>query len=67
MPIAGIEFDSRHGDGLTLWALYEHPCGPVVSTSITLLGNAVAARVMRPWSICLLDRVWVDRRSIAWI
>ena len=62
-PIAGIEFDSRHGDGLRLWALYEHPGDPVISPFITPLDNApVDARdpalveAMR-----LLDLVWVDR------
>lgn len=39
-PIAGIEFDSRHGDGLTLWALYENPGDPAISPSITPLANA---------------------------
>ena len=62
-PIAGIEFDSRHGDGLRLWALYEHPGDPVISPSITPLDNApvdardpALAEAMR-----LLDLVWVDR------
>lgn len=40
-PVAGIEFDSRHGDGLTLWALYEHPGGPVISPSRSNISGSV--------------------------
>lgn len=34
-PISGIQFDSRHGDGLALWALYERPGDPAVSPHLT--------------------------------
>lgn len=36
-PVAGIQFDSRHGDGLVLWALYERPGDGPVSKNITVL------------------------------
>lgn len=25
MPLAGVQFTSRHGDGMTLWAVFERP------------------------------------------
>lgn len=30
-PVAGIQFESRHGDGLTLWAIFERLCREPVS------------------------------------
>ena len=30
-PVTGVEFDSRHGDGLRLWAIYERPGDPLSS------------------------------------
>lgn len=33
-PVAGVEFDSRHGDGLRLWAVYEQPGDPVISPKL---------------------------------
>ena len=34
-PIAGVQFDSRHGDGLKLWALFERAGDENVSTRVT--------------------------------
>ncbi|WP_241385527.1 hypothetical protein [Rhodococcus sp. CH91] len=34
---AGIQFASRHGDGLVLWALHERPGDGPVSKNITVL------------------------------
>lgn len=43
-PVAGIEFDSRHGDRLTLWAVYERPGdGPVSRHVVPLDSEPVAA------------------------
>jgi hypothetical protein len=39
-PVAGIEFESRHGDGLVLWALYERPGDGPVSKNVTVLDYA---------------------------
>jgi hypothetical protein len=36
-PVAGIQFDSRHGDGRVLWALYECPGDGPVSKNVTVL------------------------------
>ncbi|BAH48518.1 RES domain-containing protein [Rhodococcus opacus] len=36
-PVAGVQFDSRHGDGLVLWALYERPGDRRVSSRVTPL------------------------------
>ncbi|QOH59622.1 RES domain-containing protein [Rhodococcus rhodochrous] len=36
-PVAGIEFESRHGDGLVLWTLYEGPGDGAVSKNVTVL------------------------------
>lgn len=62
-PVAGIEFDSRHGDGLTLWALYERPGDSAVSAHVIPLEHVPVgeadpdlAGAMR-----LLDLVWADR------
>lgn len=30
-PVAGIQFESRHGDGLTLWAIFERSAEEPVS------------------------------------
>ncbi|UVT25943.1 hypothetical protein NXT08_04755 [Rhodococcus pyridinivorans] len=35
--MAGIEFESRHGDGLVLWALDERPGDGPVSKNVTVL------------------------------
>ncbi|WP_330131263.1 hypothetical protein [Rhodococcus artemisiae] len=35
-PVAGIQFESRHGDGLVLWALYERPGDGTVSKNVTV-------------------------------
>ncbi|SNT40846.1 RES domain-containing protein [Rhodococcoides kyotonense] len=35
--VAGIQFESRHGDGLKLWAIYERPGDSVVSANVTQL------------------------------
>ncbi|WP_248846296.1 hypothetical protein [Rhodococcus pyridinivorans] len=35
--MAGIEFESWHGDGLVLWALYERPGDGPVSKNVTVL------------------------------
>ncbi|MFV9459537.1 RES domain-containing protein [Rhodococcus sp. NM-2] len=42
-PITGVEFDSRHGDGLRLWAVYERPGDPVVSPHVTALDQMPVA------------------------
>lgn len=34
-PAAGVRFDSRHGDGVALWAVFEQPTDPAVSPRIT--------------------------------
>lgn len=34
-PVAGIEFDSRHSDRLTLWAGYEWPGDNSISSNVT--------------------------------
>jgi len=34
-PVSGVRFDSRHGDGLALWAVFEQPGDPPVSPRIT--------------------------------
>jgi len=34
-PIAGVQFDSRHGDELKLWALFERAGDENVSTRVT--------------------------------
>lgn len=36
-PVAGIQFESRHGDGLVLWALYERPGDGPVSKNVMVL------------------------------
>lgn len=36
-PVAGIQFDSRHGDNLALWALYERPGDGAVGSKVTPL------------------------------
>ena len=36
-PVTGIQFDSRHGDGLVLWALYERPGDGPTSKNTTVL------------------------------
>lgn len=36
-PVAGIEFDSRHGDRLTLWAVYEWPGDNAISSNVAPL------------------------------
>ncbi|AEF41961.1 hypothetical protein [Hoyosella subflava] len=33
-PVAGVEFDSRHGDGLRLWVIYEQPDDPANSPKL---------------------------------
>ncbi|WP_245813753.1 RES domain-containing protein [Rhodococcus marinonascens] len=38
-PVAGIAFDSRHGDGLVLWALYERPGDGPISGNVTPLDH----------------------------
>ncbi len=38
-PVSGIQFDSRHGDGLTLWAVYERPGDGVVSSHVVPLDD----------------------------
>lgn len=35
--VAGVQFDSRHGDGLRLWALYERPGDGPISGNVTPL------------------------------
>ena len=61
-PVAGVGFDSRHGDGLRLWALYERPADPAVSPHLTELDHEpvtpedpALVEAMR-----LLDLVWDD-------
>ncbi|MFC4604434.1 RES domain-containing protein [Rhodococcus kronopolitis] len=61
-PVAGIQFDSRHGDGLTLWAVYERPGDHAASGHITPLeagpiepDDPELAEAMR-----LLGLVWSD-------
>lgn len=39
-PVTGVEFDSRHGDGLRLWAIYERPGDPPISPHLTALESA---------------------------
>lgn len=34
-PVDGVRFDSRHGDGVELWAVSEQPGDPVVSRRLT--------------------------------
>lgn len=34
-PVAGVRFDSRHGDGLALWAVFEQPGDPPVSPRLS--------------------------------
>ncbi len=34
-PVSGVRFDSRHGDGLALWAVFEQPGDPPVSPQIS--------------------------------
>jgi len=36
-PVACIQFESRHGDGLVLWALYERPGDGPVSKNVMVL------------------------------
>ncbi|NLU85104.1 RES domain-containing protein [Rhodococcus sp. HNM0569] len=36
-PVAGIQFESRHGDGLVLWALYERPGDGPISKNVVVL------------------------------
>ncbi|GAA4475323.1 hypothetical protein GCM10023094_12580 [Rhodococcus olei] len=33
--VAGVQFQSRHGDGLDLWAVYERPLDPAISPRLT--------------------------------
>src|SRR5699024_3085694 len=42
-PVSGIEFDSRHGDRLTLWAVYERPGDGPVSRHLTPLDSEPVA------------------------
>lgn len=37
--MAGIRFESRHGDGLVLWALYERPGDGPVGENVTVLDH----------------------------
>lgn len=34
-PVDGVRFDSRHGDGIALWAVFEQPGDPAVSPQLT--------------------------------
>jgi hypothetical protein len=36
-PLSGVRFDSRHGDGLTLWAVFERPGDEPVSAQLSEL------------------------------
>jgi hypothetical protein len=38
--VAGIEFDSRHGDRLHMWALYERVGDPAVSPHIQIVEHS---------------------------
>jgi hypothetical protein len=38
--VAGIEFDSRHGDRLHMWALYERVGDPAVSSHIQIVEHS---------------------------
>jgi hypothetical protein len=38
--VAGIEFDSRHGDQLHIWALYERVGDPALSPHIDVLEHS---------------------------
>lgn len=38
--VAGIEFDSRHGDHLLMWALYERDGDPATSPTVDVLGHS---------------------------
>lgn len=38
--VAGIEFDSRHGDRLHMWALYERVGDPAVSPHIQVVEHS---------------------------
>ncbi|WP_345341479.1 hypothetical protein [Rhodococcus olei] len=61
-PVAGIQFDSRHGDGMTLWAVYERPGDSAVSGHVTPLdsGPLEADDPDLKEAMRLLDLVWVD-------
>lgn len=60
-PVSGIQFDSRHGDGLTLWAVYERPGDAAVSSHVTPLdyGPVETDDPDLVEAMRLLDLVWV--------
>lgn len=61
-PVAGIEFDSRHGDRLTLWAVYESPGDNAISSNVTPLeyGPVDPTDPDLIEAMRLLDLVWTD-------
>lgn len=61
-PVTGIQFDSRHGDGLTLWAVYEREGDGAVSDHVTPLyyGPVEANDPDLIQAMRLLGLVWAD-------
>lgn len=61
-PSDGVRFDSRHGDGLALWAVFEQPGDPAVTPRLTDIAgnplNAAAAELQEVFGIHHL--AWVD-------
>ncbi len=39
-PLAGVRFESRHGDGLLLWAIFERPDDGPFSPPLVNVGEA---------------------------
>ncbi|MCJ0907077.1 hypothetical protein [Rhodococcus sp. ARC_M6] len=70
IPIAGIELDSHHGDGLTLWGALRTSGRPSGFSSEHHTDRQRAADARDPSlveAMRLLDLVWVDRSRDAWV
>ncbi|WJJ14376.1 hypothetical protein P9990_26560 (plasmid) [Prescottella equi] len=61
-PVAGIEFDSRHSDRLTLWAVCEWPGDNSISSNVTPpeYGPVDPTDPNLIEAMRLLDLVWTD-------
>lgn len=55
--LAGVQFQSRHGDGLELWAVYERPADPPVSPRLT----PMQTDALEPGDIDLVEAMKVHR------
>ncbi|SKT53348.1 Uncharacterised protein [Mycobacteroides abscessus subsp. abscessus] len=57
-PLSGIEFHSRHGDGLLLWAIYERDHASTVAAE---LGGFAVDEDVRPGDTDLAEAMRIHR------